>query len=541
VITPKMDGIACSLRYDEQGRLTLAATRGSGTVGDDITANARTIDDIPRRLPRPGLEVRGEIYLKLSVFNAYSEQFANPRNLAAGAIKNKDPERCRAYGLSFAAYDLLGDDCQSEMQKLARLVGYGFPPVEHQLATKDDLRRAYEAFAARRERLDFEIDGVVFKANDLAEQRRLGATAHHPRHAIAYKFQGDSQTSTLEQVQWSVARTGAITPVARIAPVVLSGATVGRASLHNAGFIEKKGLTLGAQVMVTRRGGVIPNVEFVVEPGDGVVTLPDRCPSCEGEVTAVGDFLYCARPERCRDAMIGTIAHFCKVADIQGLGDKLLSDAYEKGMLRSPADLYELTAERLLQLERVKEKTANNILASIDAHRTLDLATFLRALGVDELGKHVSVILAERYHTLDAVRRVEREELAAIHTIGEIIADKVVAGLAARAPLIDRLLQHVTLAGPGAIPAEGGALAGQSFVFTGKLEAFDRKKAQKRVKALGGAAPSGVTKGLTYLVVGDGSEKRESSKLTKARKYIADGAAIKIIGEGDFLDMVGEV
>lgn len=542
VVTPKMDGIAASLRYDVRGNLTLAATRGSGLAGDDITANVRTITDVPKNVPDPEIEVRGEIYLKLSVFAGFGDQFSNPRNLAAGAIKSKDPERCRRYDLSFAAYDVLGQRLQSEKDKFDYLVSIGFPPVEYRLVAKEALRGGYEHFAAARDSLDFEIDGVVFKTNSRAEQERLGSTAHHPRFAIAYKFQGDSGTTTLEAVEWSVSRSGAITPVARIAPVQLSGASVSRASLHHAGFIDKLKLTVGAEVVVTRRGGVIPNVEFVKTPGDGEVLTPERCPSCEGEVVQRGDFLYCARPEACRDARIGQLAYFCKVVDIQGFGEKLLAEGYEKGFLRSPVDLYRLDRQRLLSLERVGEKLATKLLGQVEAHRRLPLATFLRALGIDELGKHVSKILEERYQTLERVRAVSREELAAIHTIGEVIADKVVAGLATSSQQIDGLLRFVELeeVTEHGEKAAAGPLAGVSVVFTGKLLAMDRKAAQKLVREAGGETPSSVTKTLRVLVVGDGKEGAKSSKELKGEKLVQQGADLEIITESEFLQRMGK-
>lgn len=553
MVTPKMDGIACSLRYDSRGLLTLAATRGSGTEGDDITVNARTIKDIPTTIAEGDVEVRGEIYMRLSVFSRFAEQYSNPRNLAAGAIKHKQASRCAAYGLSFAAYDLLGTDVESEQAQFERLESFGFPPMEALLVEHDRAREGYEHFASKRAALDFEIDGVVFKTDRVDEQRRLGSTAHHPRWGMAYKFQGDSATTTLRAVDWSVARSGAVTPVAHIEPVELSGAEIRQASLHNAGFLEKLGLLgrpTGAKVVVTRRGGVIPKVEFVAEhaeqtAGVELIGFPQACPSCGGPLEQDGDFIRCAKPESCRMVVIGTIKHYCAVIDIQGFGDKLLAQCYDASLLRSPVDLYTLDKDKLVELERMGDKSAQNAIDQVAEHSTIELATFLRALGIEELGKHVSAILAERYETLERVRQVGAEELAAIHTIGEIIAEKVVNGLAREAAPIDSLLQHVTIAAPAApaaAVADGEAsLAGQSFVFTGKLEAFDRKAAQKRVKALGGAAPSGVTKGLTYLVLGDGTEKRESSKLKKARKYVEEGAALKIISEGDFLDMVGEV
>ncbi len=557
MVMPKMDGIACSIRYDERGRLTLAATRGSGTVGEDITQNAKTIADIPAKISAGPLEARGEIYMRLSVFAGFADQFSNPRNLAAGAIKHKDASRCRAYQLSFGAYDLLDGAVTSEAEKMKRLGELGFAPVTFELVKKSELREAYERFAGRRSQLDFEIDGVVFKANRLDEQKRLGATAHHPRYAMAYKFQGDSGSTTLEGVEWSVARSGAITPVALIAPVTLSGAEVRRASLHHAGFISKLGLLHqppGAKLLVTRRGGVIPKVEFVAEPappaGKDVKTieLPTSCPSCGGPVRQQNDFLYCARPESCRAAMISTVAHYCTALDILGFGDKLLASAYDAGALKSPADLYTLTEEKLLGLERVGPKLAAKLIKEIADRRQIRLSVFLRALGIDDLGRHVAEILEEHCGELDKVRRITVEELSSIHTIGTETAQSVVKGLKDRGKLIDALLKHVTLgaaarakggaAAAGDEAEGGGALAGKSFVFTGTLTAFDRKTAQKKVEALGGTAPSGVTKDLSYLVVGP--EERKSSKLVKAEKYVAEGAALKIISEQDFLRMIGE-
>ena len=584
LVMPKMDGIAASLRYDEKGRLQLAATRGNGQVGEDFTANARTIGDIPGKIAtaegpgpsgadrgrgqlsllkphggddiaataRRGIEVRGEVYMRLSVFGGYAEQFSNPRNLAAGAIKHKDSQRCRDYKLSFAAYDLLGTELSSEEEKMGRLTKLGFHPVTWELARRAELRAAYERFAARRSELDFEIDGVVFKANLVAEQRRLGSTAHHPRYAMAYKFQGDSGQSVLRLVEWSVARSGAITPVAHIDPVTLSGAQVSRASLHHPGFLSKLGLLhqpYGAKLVVTRRGGVIPKVEFVAEPapaateGAETIELPTVCPSCGGPVRPQNDFLYCAKPESCRAATISSLAHYCAALDILGFGEKLLAQAYDAGVLRTPVDLYLLTEEKLLGLERVGPKLAAKLIKEVDDRRRVRLATFLRALGIDELGRHVSELLEERYGELPRIRRLTVDELSGIHTIGGEIAKNVVKGLREKAPLIDSLLEQVTLEveKPAAVAGAAGGeapLAGQSFVFTGTLTAFDRKSAQKRVLALGGEAPDGVTKTLSYLVVG--AEERKSSKIVKAEKLIAAGATLKIISEQDFLTMIGD-
>ena len=541
IATPKYDGIACTLHYDVTGKLAVAATRGDGTVGDDITVNALEIADIPAQIPsdRP-LEVRGEIYMRLSVFARFKEEgMANPRNLTAGAIKQKDRKKSAAYGLSFAAYDLLGSDEETQEEELKRLTLLGFPKVDYLVLTRDKVLDGFEQFARWRPTLDYEIDGVVFKVSAVKEQRRLGETAHHPRHSLAYKFQGDSGLSTLREVEWSVARTGAITPVAIVAPVTLSGVTVTRASLHNVGFIDKLGLTLGAKVTLVRRGGVIPNVEFVTEPGTEPVRNPEICPSCGAPVAREKDFLSCSAPRTCRRAVIGQIAHYAATCDMLGFGDGILEQAYDRGLLRAAADFYALRAQDLAGLERCGDKLANKLVGEVKKKRTLELATFLRALGVHELGKHVSALLATQYRTLDAVLAVTEEELAATHSIGDTIAGSVVKGLADARAAIDALRAHVTITSPpSAEGGEAGPLSGESFVFTGKMVALSRGEAEKRVRALGGGVLSAVNKTLKYLVVGADRTGPKSTKEKAADKLIGQGAPIRILSEDELLAML---
>jgi DNA ligase (NAD+) len=537
VVMPKLDGIACSLRYDAQGRLEVAATRGTGLVGDDVTVNARGIRDIPARLARGGVEVRGEVFMRLSVFARFKDRFSNPRNLTAGAMKQKDAKKSASYGLSFAAYDVLGLELATETEKFEWLVSQGFPRMELRVARHGGLQAAYEWFAAERPTLDYEIDGVVFRANVVSEQQRLGLTAHHPRFAIAYKFQGESGRTRLEEVEWSVSRTGAITPVAIVAPVELSGAMVSRASLHHPGYVRKLGLGRGCEVVVTRRGGVIPKVEGVAVPGGEPLEPPVHCPSCGSPTRWDGDFLFCSRPAECRVARIGELEHFCAVTELLGFGERILSSGYDAGVLRRVPDLYTVTAAQLASLERVGEKTAANLLAQVDARRTMPLATFLRALGVAELGSHVSNLLAQQYGALERIRALTVPELAALHSVGEIIARSVVEGLREKGPLVDELLRHVTLTLPEKTHAEG-PLQGLSFVFTGKLQAMDRKVAQAEVRKLGAETPSSVGPELSYLVVGEEKDGAESSKLKGARKHVAKGARIAIIDEAAFLRLL---
>jgi DNA ligase (NAD+) len=544
IAMPKFDGIACALHYDAAGRLVVAATRGDGRVGDDITVNAVQIEDIPSRIhgASTSLEVRGEIYMRLSVFERFkAEGMANPRNLTAGAIKQKDKAKSAGYNLSFAAYDLLGSNDETQELELKRIAMLGFPKVDYRVLARDALYAGFEEFSRLRSTFDYEIDGVVFKANSLREQRRLGETSHHPRHSIAYKFQGDSGLSTLRAVEWSVARTGAITPIALVDPVTLSGANVSRASLHNVGFIAKLDLTMGATVTLVRRGGVIPNVEGVVLAGAEPVTIPVQCPSCGHITIREKDFLFCSTPGTCRRAVIGQLAHFATTCDMLGFGDSILEQCYDAELLRDPADFYTLRAEDLARLPRSGEKIAKKLIDEVDRRRRLELSVFLRALGIAELGKHVSAILADRYPTLDAVLALTDADLSSTHGIGETIARSVVAGLAEARPRIEALRQHVTIAElRHEVPAVR-PLSGKSFVFTGKLQTLSRSEAEQRVRSLGAAVLSAVTGKTTHVVVGTEKDGAKSGKQKAADRLIALGTPIAILPEPELVALLAEM
>jgi DNA ligase (NAD+) len=538
VIMPKLDGIACALRYDGKGRLFQAATRGTGFVGDDVTVNARAIKSIAQKVDHPNVEVRGEVYMRLSVFEKFKDRFSNPRNLTAGAMKQKDASRSASYGLSFFAYDVLGADLRTEVQKFRWLGEQGFEPIPLIHAKHGELQEGYEQFAAQRPTLDYEIDGVVFRANEVSEQSRLGNTAHHPRYALAYKFQGESGRTTLENLEWSVSRTGAITPVALVTPVQLSGAMVSRASLHHAGYVGLLGLTERCEVLVTRRGGVIPNVEKVLTQGTGgPFRIPEHCPACGQPTEMHDDFLFCSGPSQCRAALLGEIEHYCAVTEMLGFGERVLSELWDQKLIRTPVDLYRLTVAQLESLDRVGTKLATKLVAQVDSRRTLPLDVFLRALGVPELGNHVSALLARQFGTLETVRKLTVEELANVHSVGEVIAKSVVEGLRERSGLIDGLLQFVTIQPPRDVVTQG-PLKGLSFVFTGTLQAMDRKVAQTEVRKLGAETPSSVSAGLSYLVVGEERDNAKSSKQKAAEKHQAQGAPLQVVNEEQFLHLL---
>lgn len=550
VVSPKVDGVAASLKY-RNGRLVLAATRGDGKVGEMITANAARIVDLPTEIDAQSLEVRGEAYMPTDIFEReFSDRFANPRNLTAGALKQKDAEQSAAYKIHFFAYDVLGTEFETEVEKFNYLKKLGFSCVETRLVPHDQLQHAYDDLLARRQELGYETDGVVYRVNHVAEQQRMGHNAHHPRYAIAYKFQGDSGSSVLRDVEWSVSRTGSINPVGIVDPVSLSGATVTRVSLHNLAIMEKLGdadgvLRLGSQVVMMRRGGVIPHLESVSKHGDTPVLPPAACPDCGAPTRRDGDFLVADHTEHCRVFQIKTLEHFISVLKADGFGEKILTALFDAGLLRSPVDFFRLKPEDMLGLERMGEKLASKLVDNVQSKRTLPAEVFLRALAIDELGKHVSAILAREYGDMDRIRALTVEEFSQIHTIGEIIARKVVEGLAQSAALIDELLAEVTLTWPGPELAgdTGGKLAGKSFMFTGAMESMKRGPAQKLVTENGGKAASSVAATLDYLVLGDKDMPRyeegwRSSKLKKAEQLIEKGAPLQIISESQFLEMV---
>jgi DNA ligase (NAD+) len=553
MVTPKIDGLACSLRYDANGRLVGAGTRGDGRTGDDITINVRAIKSVPRAVTLPaggaaGIEVRGEVYMGLARFKAhYAAEKSNPRNLAAGAIKTRDPKESAAYGLSFFAYDLLDAGCATETEKRAALEAMGFvvPPGEC-VVDHAELPAAFLRFVDVCKQLDTETDGVVMKADSVAEQDRLGATAHHPRGALAYKFQGESAHTVVREIEWGVARTGIVSPVAIVEPVYVSGVTVTRVSLHNAGYAMKLGIGVGARVEIVRRGGVIPHVEQVLSAPTTPLALPASWPGRDGDIAVrmERDFLALVEPERCIDVVVSRVAHFTKVTDITGFGDKRLSQLVERGLVTTPAELYGLSKATLAGLDRLGETSAQNLLDQMAARRQLTLPVFLTALGIDDLGPTVAEALTAHFHTLEALRAADSKALLQVHGIGDTTAGSIVDGLSRMAPVVDALLAQVTIVEPKKVENTGSPLFGKSVVFTGTMARMDRKTAQKRVQAVGGSTPASVTADLDYLVIGDegspllDATSEKSTKQKAAEKHQAKGAAVQIITEGAFIDLL---
>lgn len=562
-VMPKIDGVACSLHYNAKGELLVAATRGSGSVGEDITHNVLGIPDIPKQLqPAPGdeLEIRGEVYMRWSVFSkTYAERFSHPRNLTAGSLKAKESTTgAKAGDLSFYAYDLDQNGVDDAAAMMAALRQWGFHCDRGEVLPGAALAASIEALSGERADLDYEIDGIVVRVASKAQYLELGATGHHPRGAIAYKFQGDSQTTKLLEVQWSVSRTGTITPVAMFESVEVGGARLSRAVLHNLSRLRDLDLHEGDTLQVTRRGGVIPMVEANLSAGQErpatapAITVPHHCPACQGEVLVRkkrdGEFLVCAYPEQCQSARLRELEHFAKVTDMQGFGPKFLEQAVHAELLSSPADFYRLDLESLCQLERIGQKSAQNLLDEVDKKRSLPLSVFIQALGIEHLGKQNAQRLATAFVSLLALRKASPEEIAALRGFKEAISKALVEGFTARAEVIDALLHHVEVLDetptqdepPSEPPGEPqGVLGGKSVLFTGTLSQLTRAQAQALVKTHGGEVAAGVSQKLGFLVVG-AQKGGASSKEKKAQALIEKGADLQILSEEDFLQLLPE-
>jgi len=540
VVSPKIDGTAVEIRYDAQGAIELAATRGSGSIGEDITPNIFFVKNVPWDIRVPNIEVRGEVYMPLSVFLKFKTEFANPRNLAAGALKQKMGKKTGEYGLHFFAYDIRNRPFKEEIEKIELLKELGFTPADPKLIRKDEkeLQGQWEYYLSARKDLDYEVDGIVLKANLIREQERLGFTSHHPRYAIAYKFQGDSGTTTLRTVEWSVARTGVITPIGMVDPVELSGAQISRVGLHNYGMVKKLGVTVPSKVLLVRAGGVIPYLQEVLSKKGKPVPIPSKCPSCGAPTQVRDDFLYCTNAKGCRRTKVAELKHFVDTMEIDGFGGVWIEKLYDEGLVENPEDLYTLTKGDLLNFERMGEILATKLIRNIEGSRKIPLDQFLRALGIRELAKHSSKILVKEFGTLKKIQETSEEELSTIHTIGPVIAHEAVEGLKKKRPLIEKLLKHIALI-EGA-PVQKGPLAGKSFLFTGKLAAMERGEAEKLVEKHGGEIAGGVSKDLSYLVIGsEGYKNREKgSKWIKAEKLVEKGERLKLISEEEFLKMV---
>ena len=556
ICEPKLDGVAIALTY-EQGKLVRGATRGNGTTGEDITQNVRTIKAIPLQLQGDfpeRLEVRGEIYMELAAFRQLNEQrrelgettYANPRNLTAGSLRQLDPRLTAARPLTISCYgsgEISGAPPQSHFELLSSLRRWG---LKVNLETVRVVRgisaviERYQTLHEERDSLPFEIDGMVVKANSIELQHELGEKSRTPRWAIATKFPARQEETVLESVRFQVGRTGAITPVANLRPVNVSGVTVSSASLHNWDEIERLNIMVGDTVIVERAGDVIPDIVRVLpERRNGTeltIPEPENCPVCGSPVAREeGEVVPRCQGIDCPAQLKESLKHFCSrgAMDIEGLGDRIIDQLLRLELVSSIADLYRIERLDLFQFDRMGEKLAENLLFAIEASKQRPLENFIFALGIRHVGSHLAKLLSRHYGSLDALQKATYEELIAIHEVGPQVAASVVNFFSAESN--QELLKE--LADLGIAPKStrqqpsGDLLKGKTLVFTGALERFSRKEGEALVEEQGGRASGSVSKKTDYVVAGPGA----GSKLAKAEQL-----GISVLSEDEFLSLIGK-
>ena len=559
VSEPKLDGIAISLLYRD-GILVQGATRGDGRVGEDITLNVRTIASIPLRLlgdDYPAvLEVRGEIYMPKRSFERLNERaraqdgklFVNPRNAAAGTLRQLDPRIVAERHLEMCSYGVGliegGEVASTHSATLKKLQQWGFR-INNEMEVLDDVEgclASHDRLLAKRDSLPYDIDGIVFKVDDLSLQQRLGFVARAPRWAIAHKFPAEEEVTQLLDVDFQVGRTGAITPVARLAPVFVGGVTVSNATLHNRDEIERLGVMINDSVIVRRAGDVIPQVAKVVleQRPDNVraIEFPSACPVCqspleriEGEaVTRCSGALICGAQQK------EMIKHFAsrKAMDVDGLGDKLIEQMVDEGLIKSAADLYRLKAQQLASLERMAEKSAQNVLKALEKSKATTLAKFLYSLGIREVGEATATSLANHFGKLEAIQQASIEALLEVNDVGPVVAQYVFDFFHAEhsEELLNSLIE-VGINWPDVVVKSDDQLPlkNQTFVVTGTLETMGRDEAKERLVALGAKVAGSVSKKTHCVVAGPGA----GSKLNKAQEL-----GLEILDETMFIALLAK-
>ncbi len=544
----KIDGLAISLTY-ERGRLVRAATRGDGTVGEDVTANLRTIRSVPLTIePVAGLpdvfEVRGEVYFPIAAFerlNAEMEaqgkaRYVNPRNTAAGSVRQIDPNVTASRDLQTFMYTLdPGGPCRSQWEVLSSLEKMGFRVNRHRrrLASIEEVVEYHAEWQRRRHQLEHEIDGVVIKVDRFDQQLELGFVARSPRWAIAFKYAPEQAETDVEEIACYVGRTGVLTPVAHVKPVIVGGVTVRNVTMHNEAQVNEKGVYVGARVVIHRAGDVIPEIVSVKEPKQGW-RMPAKCPVCGGEVVREEPYIAhrCINPF-CAAQRLERLRHFASrgALNIEGMGYATLNQVIEQGWVADPSDLYRLTKDQVVKLEGFADKSAQNLIDRIAGSKRPSLGRFLYSLGIPQVGEATADLLAAEFGTIDKLRAATEEQLHAVEGVGPSMAREVRQYFEGHGgELVGRLLdagvQPQAMAAPG-----DGPFTGKTFVFTGTLEAMGRPEAEELVRRLGGKAASSVSAKTDYVVVGPGA----GSKLERAQKL-----KLTILDEPQFMELIRE-
>jgi DNA ligase (NAD+) len=570
----KMDGLAVSLVY-ENGVLSAGSTRGDGKVGEDVFQNLKTIEAIPLKLREPleseiekfvrsagdgidgkkfrvalnagRIEIRGECYMRKHVFNEinalqakrHEPLFANPRNAAAGAIRQLDSKITASRRLSFFGYSLatdMGEKTHELAHAIIKLLGVPVNPLSRRCRSLKEVQAFYEEIKKKRASLDYWIDGTVVVVMDNAPFDRLGVVGKTPRGHMAYKFPAEQVTTIVRQVTWGVGRMGTVTPVAVVDPVFVAGTTVTHATLHNLDEIERLGIKVGDTVILEKAGDVIPKIVQVLPRlrtgAEKTIHAPKQCPMCGTELARTPGVVALICPNKnCFARNSAAIGHFVSrtAMNIDGLGEKTIEQFMNEGLVRDPADLYELTVGDILPLERFAETSAANVIDAIRAAHEAPFARFLYALGIEHIGIETALAIAAHFGTLAKLRAARAEELSGIEGVGGVIANSVAAWFAdpKNGKYLDRLLKHVEVkASPKAV---AGPLSEKIFVFTGELEAMSRDEAKEIIRAQGGKASETVSKKTSYIVAGPGA----GDKLDKAKKL-----GVKVLNEKEFLSII---
>ena len=549
-VEPKVDGLSVALEYQD-GLFVRGATRGDGLVGEDVTENLKTVKSIPLRIPdvTGTLIVRGEVYMPKKVFHALNEErekrgealFANPRNAAAGSLRQLDPKVAASRRLDIAVFNIQwaeNEKFHSHTEGLNYLADKGFKVIPHAICS--DIGEAVEevtAIGEGRENYPFDIDGAVIKVDDLLQRQALGSTAKFPRWAAAYKYPPEVKPSKVLDIVIQVGRTGVLTPKAVLEPVRLAGTTVTNATLHNQDFIAEKDIRIGDTVLVRKAGEIIPevlSVEMDKRPDDTVpYRFPEVCPECGAPVERDEDgaHIRCTGAE-CPAQLLRTLAHFASrdAMDIEGLGIAVVENLVGAGLVKTPGDLYFLKEEAVSALERMGKKSAQNLLAAIEKSKQQDLSRLIYAFGIRQVGQKTGKVLAGRFGSLDALQAATVEQLTAVEDIGEITARSIVDWF--RSPHSLHLIARLKEAGVNMMAEERGEdqrFAGKTFVLTGTLERFTRDEATKMIEDRGGKAAGSVSKKTTYVVAGEAA----GSKLRKAQEL-----GIPVLTEEEFLQLM---
>lgn len=549
VVECKIDGLSVSLEYQD-GIFVRGSTRGDGDVGEDVTENLAAITAIPQKLSNAPrfLEVRGEVYMPRDAFERLAKEqeesgrqvFKNPRNAAAGSLRQKDAAITAARGLSIFVFNVQqveGHTLTGHQESLDYLKEMGFPvsPRYSRFENVEDVLREIEAIGALRGTLPYDIDGAVVKVDDFEQRRRLGSTAKYPRWAVAFKYPPEEKDTVLKEIEVSVGRTGVLTPTAVFEPILLAGTTVSRAILHNEDFIREMDIRIGDTIRVRKAGDIIPEVVCVVRHEENAqpFVMPSHCPSCGAPVSREQDeaALRCVNPE-CPAQALRNLIHFASRAamDIEGLGQAVAAQLVEKGYVQSAADLYTLSFEQLLTLDKFKEKSAQNLLDAIEASKKNNLDKLLFGLGIRNIGAKAAAQLAQRFKSMQALRQASQEELEEIDGFGGVMVQSVLDFFAKDGT--KDLLTRLEEAGVNMLyegEEKGDRLAGMTFVVTGTLAGMSRTQAEEMITQNGGKASSSVSKKTSYVLAGEAA----GSKLTKAQAL-----GIPVINEEEFLKML---